>query len=173
MSRGPSKSSVPPPTRAGAPGRSAATELSIERWMARHVVTVKPLDTIGHVREIMEERRINQLPVVVDGELVGIVTDRDVRDAFPSVFDFTAYGEPRKGHAVADPASTTVESVMSANLLTLGPQDTVFEAARVMRRQRIGAVPIVERGKLVGLLTRTDLLNALLALGQEHEPARA
>lgn len=145
-------------------------QVLIEGWMTRGVVSVKPLDSIQQARRVMVERRINQLPVVVDGKLVGILTDRDVRDAFPSVFDFTAYGEPEKGHEVIDPSTITVESVMSPNVVTLAPKHTVFEAARLMRRQRIGAVPVVNHGELVGILTRTDLLGALLALGEGSEP---
>lgn len=138
----------------------------IESCMTHRVVSLKLLDSLRHARQILEEHRINQLPVVVDGKVVGILTDRDVRDAYPSVFDFTAYGEPRKGHQVTDPASLKVEGVMSTNVVMLGPKDTVFEAARLMRGQRIGAVPIVDHGKLVGILTRSDLLGALLKLGE-------
>jgi acetoin utilization protein AcuB len=144
----------------------------IEEWMTRQVTSVKPLDSLRHARQIMEEHRINQLPVVVNGKLVGILTDRDVRDATPSVFDFNAYGEPQKGRTVSDPAKITVESVMSANVLTLGPKDTIFAAADLIRGRRIGAVPIVEGEHVVGILTRSDLLRALLALGQRVEAPR-
>ena len=60
--------------------------MRIDKWMTREVEKVKPLDSILRAREIMEKRRINQLPVVFRGEVVGIITDRDLRDAFPSVF---------------------------------------------------------------------------------------
>jgi len=54
--------------------------MRIEPWMKRPVVTIKPQDSALHARETMEKHRINQLPVVTDGDLVGIVTDRDLRD---------------------------------------------------------------------------------------------
>src|SRR5690242_11380481 len=97
--------------------------MKIERHMRHPVVTVKPRDSIRHAREIMEERRINQLPVVVDGALVGIVTDRDLRDAFPSVFE----AKPRRGRRVpgADPNAIAVEDVMTPNVLTLAPDADV------------------------------------------------
>ena len=60
--------------------------MQIEKWMKREVHCIKPLDSIQHARDLMEEHRINQLPVVVNGRLVGIITDRNLRDAFPSVF---------------------------------------------------------------------------------------
>jgi acetoin utilization protein AcuB len=138
----------------------------IEECMSRRVVTVKPLDSIQHARELMVQHRINQLPVTLDGRVVGIITDRDVRDASPSVFDFTEYGKPVKGHQVIDPAKITVESVMTSKVTTLGPKATVFEAAGTMRSQRIGSVPIVDGTRLVGILTRSDILGALVAIGK-------
>jgi acetoin utilization protein AcuB len=145
--------------------------MNIERSMKHPVVTVKPQDSIRHAREIMEQRRINQLPVVVDGRLVGIVTDRDLRDAFPSVFENpggNGHGGPA---AAADPKLIPVEDVMTANVLTLAPDGRVEEAARLMRQQRIGAIPIVAGGRLVGILTRSDVLGAFLALAEPRAAA--
>lgn len=144
----------------------------VEHWMTRNVATVKPHDTIQHARELLEQRRINQVPVVVDGRVVGILTDRDVRDATPSVFDFTAFGEVKKGHEVVDPSSIIVESVMTPEAVTLGPGETVFAAARLLRTRRIGAVPIVADGRLVGILARSDLLHALTSLCEEGSLSR-
>lgn len=132
----------------------------LRQLMSSPVRTVKPLDTVIHARALMSEARINQLPVTVDGHLVGIVTDRDLRDAFPSVFEAPA----KHSHDASSPERVTVESVMSAEPLTLGPEDTVERAAALMRSERIGAVPIVERGHLLGIVTRTDVLDAYLGL---------
>jgi len=137
--------------------------------MRHPVVTVKPHDSIRHAREIMEERRVNQLPVVVDGRVVGIVTDRDLRDAFPSVFEESSRRARRRVRAgAADPDGIPVEDAMTANVLTLGPDASVEEAARLMRRERIGAVPIVINHRLVGIMTRSDVLDAFLALVEER-----
>jgi acetoin utilization protein AcuB len=137
----------------------------VEQWMTRKVHCTRLMDSIRHAREIMATHRVNQLPVVVDGKVVGIITDRDVRDAFPSVFDRTTEGlrRPPKG---ADPDKITVEMVMTANVLTLAPKDSVAEAARRMRKERIGALPVVDNGHLVGILARSDLLDALVALAE-------
>ncbi len=116
--------------------------------MKHPVVTVKPRDSALHARETMEKHRINQLPVVKDGKLVGIVTDRDLRDAFPSVFDTAASIARRRPPAGADPAAIPVEDVMTQTVLTLDPEARVADAARLMRRERIGAIPIVDRGRL-------------------------
>ena len=137
----------------------------VENWMTRRVASVKPLDSLQHAREVQEAHRINQLPVVSGAELVGIVTDRDVRDAFPSVFDFAATGESHRPTSATDPKKIAVESVMTGNVCTIGPEETIFAAAKLMGERRIGAMPVVSGGKLVGILTRSDLLRALVALG--------
>ena len=69
--------------------------IRIREWMTSPIVSIKPRDTILHAREIMEKARINQLPVVVRSRLVGIVTDRDLRDAFPSVLNIS--GRRKRG----------------------------------------------------------------------------
>jgi len=133
--------------------------------MAKKVHTVKPLDSILHARQSMVNHRVNQLPVVVDGKLVGIVTDRDIRDAFPSAFEPRTPARERK-HRIegSDPKSITVEMVMTENPMTIEAKDTVADAASRMRQERIGALPVVDGGRVVGLLTRSDLLDALVAL---------
>jgi acetoin utilization protein AcuB len=144
--------------------------MEVRRWMKQPVRVVKPLVSIQHARELMAAGRVNQLPVVVDGRLVGIVTDRDLRDAFPSVFDAGPL-ERQKPKAGADPRGISVESVMSPNVLTVGPGDSVTEAARRMRRERIAALPVVEGERLVGIITRSDLLDCLIDLtDRQGEP---
>jgi acetoin utilization protein AcuB len=137
--------------------------MQVRDWMKKPAHFVKPLDSVQHARELMEKHRVNQLPVTVDGRLVGIVTDRDLRDASPSVFEAVP-GRRRRLPADADPKSITIEGVMSPSVLTIGPADSVVEAARTMRRERIGSLPVVEGGKLVGMLTRSDLLDAFIAV---------
>ena len=132
--------------------------MKIAQWMKHPVVTVKPADSVRHAREIMEQRRFNQLPVVVNGRLLGIVTDRDLRDAFPSVFDAEEHGS--YGRPVTDPATIPVEDVMTARVLTLASDASVAEGARLMRRERVGAIPSVDAGRLVGILTRSDAFGA-------------
>jgi acetoin utilization protein AcuB len=125
------------------------------------VHTVKPRDTVARARALIEEYRINQLPVVVNRSLVGIVTDRDLRDARAAVAAAAEAGT--RAHLSAPPADNiTVDSVMTTNVLTLTPTHTVVDAARLMRRERIGAIPIVEHNALAGILTRSDILDAFI-----------
>ena len=138
--------------------------MEVSRWMKHPVHTVKPLDSIQHARELVERHRINQLPVVVDGRLAGIVTDRDLRDAFPSIFDSPPFARPKRALTATDPRTVTVHEVMSPNVATVGPADSIAAAARLMRTQRIGALPVVENDRVVGILTRSDILDGFVEI---------
>jgi predicted transcriptional regulator len=82
----PRSNQIKRPTPKAEPMRNDETEpLTCVRWMTSRLHTVKPHDSVARARAILEERRINQLPVVKDGILVGIVTDRDLRDAVSTV----------------------------------------------------------------------------------------
>lgn len=144
--------------------------MEVQKWMKHPVHTVRPLDSIQHARDIMETHRVNQLAVVAGSHLVGIITDRDLRAAFPSVFDSPLLGSRNVHGSGSNPKAVTVEMVMTANVLTLGPHDSMADAARLMRRERIGAVPIVESKRLVGILTRSDVLDAFVALARTAAP---
>src|SRR6185369_15066957 len=90
--------------------------MTIAPYIRRAVVTVKPLDSVRHARELLERHRINQLPVVVDGRVVGIVTDRDIRDASPSVFESSRHV---RRHPEIDPDRVPVRDVMAVRVVTL------------------------------------------------------
>ena len=145
--------------------------MRIAAWMKHPIVTVKPHDSAQHAREVMEKHRINQLPVVTDGSLVGIVTDRDLRDAFPSVFESAPSFRRQRAQHGTDPATIPVEDVMTRDVLSLAPDAFVPDAARLMRRERIGAIPIVDGQRLVGILTRSDVLDAFVELSQRALPS--
>jgi acetoin utilization protein AcuB len=140
--------------------------MRIQAWLKHPVITMKPHDSARHAGEVMEK-----LPVVVDGHLVGIPPHgRDLRDAFPSVFESAEPFARRTRRAGADPATIQVEDMMTSAVLTLAPP-FVANAARLMRRERIGAIPIVEGGRLVGILTRSDVLDAFVELSHSALPS--
>ena len=142
--------------------------MQVDEWMHHPVQVIKPLDNIEHARTIMIDQKINQVPVVVDGELVGIVTDRDLRDAYPSVFDIVrSWGEPDNG--LTHPEEVEIESVMTRDVVSVKPSDSLAEAAALMRKKRFGSVTVVEEGRLVGILTRSDVLAAFVSLSEKSE----
>jgi acetoin utilization protein AcuB len=132
--------------------------MRVAQWMTKSVLTIKPHDTLKKARELMTKHRVNQLPVVADDNVVGIVTDRDVRDAYPSRVRLL------RGKDIEEFAdSHVVEEVMTFNVVTIGPDASLREAAQHLRKQRFGALPVVDHGELVGVITRSDLLDAALA----------
>ena len=135
--------------------------MKVADWMNTHPITTHPDESVATARGLLEKFRINQLPVVDQWRLVGIVTDRDLRDAFPSVFSAAAASAGR-GRAEMDPTRVRVSAVLTTNVLTVAPTDTVTHAAGLMRNERIGALPVVEDGRVVGVLTRSDVLAAFL-----------
>ena len=108
--------------------------------------------TLAAAYSLMQERRIRHLPVLRHGQLVGVVTDRDLRLA-TSVLAVKPF-----------PPEARVEKVMNAPARTADPLDPVEEAARTMRQLKIGCLPVVSNDELVGIVTGVDLLDALLRL---------
>lgn len=131
--------------------------MKVSDWMTEPVFTIEVRDTIRTAREFMAEHRINQMPVVANEKLVGIVTDRDLRDAYPTSTmiqrdkDIDSFGEAH-----------TVEEVMTFNVICVRPDTSLREAVSLLRRHRIGALPVVKKGEVVGIITRSDVLDFLL-----------
>jgi len=149
--------------------------VKIKDWMNSPVHTVKPRDSVAHARELLERYRINQLPVVRDGVLVGIVTDRDLRNAAPSAAEQAA-ADLGQIKDVIDPGTIAVETVMTGQVFALAPEDSLEDAVRIMRRERFGAIPVVDSNRrVVGIVTRSDVLDAFmcLALGAEAPQDKA
>jgi CBS domain-containing protein len=152
----------------------ASAKIAIERlveessickhWMTKKVYTVTPTDSLAVARELLERHHINQLPVVSSNILLGIVTDRDLRSARNA----TPSGKPAKGKRLSShSAEITVAMVMSRPAIALVPHSTLVNAASVMRQERIGAVPIVSGHTVIGIVTRSDILDAFVAYAND------
>jgi len=125
----------------------------VEKWMTRDVITVRPHEKIIDAFELMQRQGIRHLPVIEDGELKGLVTDRDIRLALiPSPLSTP---EDRMYHLGA---LDRVDEIMTTYLITVAPNTAVEEAAKLIAKHKIGAVPVVAQGTLVGILTETDIL---------------
>ena len=128
--------------------------------MMRRPVTVIPVGTtLGEADQLLHARGFRHLPVVDQGRLVGILTDRDIRFATSSLSD-----APRQA---TDPVSVA----MSSPPLTADPLDPVEDAARIMRENKIGCLPVLDGSELVGILTGMDLLDALINLTGVTKPS--
>ena len=124
------------------------------------LVTAPPETPILDARRRMLERRIRHLLVTdPDGMLVGIVTDRDIRLNLPS--QATSLSIWEINHLLT---KLTVGEVMTRSLITVGPERAAHEAAQLMLDHSIGALPVTQGGRLVGILTETDVMRAFVWL---------
>ncbi len=119
-------------------------QMQIVNLMTPDPITIGQHDTLSKAKSLMDEGRFRRLPVFDNDQLVGIVTERDLRE-------YTGYLE-----------STRVTAAMRTPLITLTPYNTVEDAALLMLKHKIGGLPIVAEGKLVGIVTSSDLLKAFL-----------
>lgn len=111
--------------------------------MTQNVATVSPQQSVQEAAQLMSQHNVGSIPVVQNGNVVGIVTDRDI-----------ALRAVSQGQA---PASTTVQSVMSSNLITGTPEMDVHEAANLMSENQIRRLPVVNNGQLTGIVALGDL----------------
>ncbi len=134
---------------------NAIQPLLVERRMKFMPCTVQPSDSVAHARALLDERQISHLPVVSKGRLVGIVSSRDLRPGRRST-------RPRAFAKALDmhPDRITVGSVMTTPVHTTKPSDELAYAAELMQRQRVGTLPVVEQGRLVGVISRVDIVKA-------------
>jgi acetoin utilization protein AcuB len=131
----------------------------VEKWMTQDVITVPPDEKIINAFELMQGRGIRHLPVIADGELRGLVTDRDIRLALiPSPLSTP---EDRVYHLGA---LEQVDEIMTTDVITVAPNTTIEDAAKLMAKYKIGAVPVVAQGALVGILTETDILRVFIEM---------
>lgn len=137
--------------------------LKVSDVMTENPLTVEPSDTLDQVEDLMEEHRIRQLPVVEDKELVGIITDRDVRPFLRDRY----LGRPEEQERVMN---TKVASIMSPKPITLSPNDELREAIELLVEEKVGGIPVVdeEEGSVVGIVTYVDVLRCFLELLQEE-----
>lgn len=130
----------------------------VAKRMMRNPLFVDENDSMKKAMDLLKERGIRHLPVLKDGEkLVGILTERDIKQASPS--PATAL-EIREIYYLID--KVKVRQIMTRRPYTISPIAAIEEAALIMREKKIGCLPVVEEGRLVGILTETDILDSFL-----------
>lgn len=138
--------------------------MRVEDLMTRTPITTPPTTAVLDARQTMLRERIRHLLVVENGQLLGIVTDRDIRLNLPS--PATSLSVWEINHLLA---RLPVGQVMSKYVITVDPDRDARVAARIMLDEKIGALPVVEGDRLVGILTETDLLRAFVRGAVEAE----
>lgn len=145
--------------------------LRVSQLMTRGPATIQEAATIGAAWKLMRARKIRHLPVLdASGRLVGVVTDRDLRQV---IFDPDIQAQlgtsPKALNILA------VREVMTWGVISVRPDSDLREAARVMHTHKIGSLPVVNHGRVVGILTESDVVKGfvdLLGEGVLSAPAR-
>lgn len=126
----------------------------VEDIMNPDVITLSPKATIAEALTLLHEHRIRHIPIV-DGDMyvIGIVSDRDVRDASPSIFHDSSEKKELENE---------IQTIMSHPVVTVHPLDFVEEVAGIFYDEEFACVPVVQNNKLVGMVTEKDMLYTLI-----------
>ena len=147
------------------------SQLLVRDIMTPHIRTVRPEQTLGEVAHLMVEHDVRALPVVDDaGSLVGMITHRELlKYLLPSYVQRTKSGEfvaPTKSQlqrGSTDPRTTPVREAMARSVLCVAEDQTLGDVANLMSARDVDRFPVVREGRLVGFLTRADLIRRLIA----------
>ena len=133
----------------------------IKDWMSKSPVTAKPATSIMKAAKLMKENRFHRLPVVDDaGHLVGIVSDRDIKEASPS--KATTLDMHELYYLLSE---IKVSDIMTKKVIAVSPDDTVEKAAVLMLRHGVGGLPVIEAsGEVVGVITDSDIFKVLVSI---------
>jgi len=130
--------------------------MRVEEVMSRSVITLAPEQTLRDALNLLRSKHIRQLPVVEDSRLIGIITDRDVKRATPSLLQGVDRDEYDR---VLD--TTQISQFMTREPMTVTPDSDLKETVKIFIDSKIGALPVVANGKLVGIITQIDALRVL------------
>jgi acetoin utilization protein AcuB len=129
--------------------------MQVVHVMTRHPETIHPDETLAKAKEMMDVAGFRRLPVLKDSKVVGMLTERNLRE--------------HSGYL----NSTKVNAAMSPQVVSVDPNSTIQEATQLMLRHKIGGLPVVEHGRLVGIITTVDILRAFLQVIESFEKTRS
>lgn len=133
--------------------------MHVKQIMTQNPVTVAPQDSLRRAIALMNEGNFRRLPVVEGQQLVGIVTDRDIRLASNSPIILR---EKWQDEYLLD--NVQVDACMMPDPITVTPDTDIEKAARLMRNRKVGGLPVMQGDRLVGIVTETDVLNYFIQL---------
>ena len=134
----------------------------VRNSMTPNPITITPQTALPEAKRLMDEHYVRRLPVIHKGKLVGIVTRGDIREARSSTA--TTLSVYELNYLLEE---IPAKDFMAYEPITIAPDATIGEAARLMLQHKIGGLPVVECGELVGIITETDFCR-LLILEPEH-----
>ena len=127
--------------------------------MSRPVISVSPDAPVNEVLVMFRKEHIRRAPVIKNGKLVGIISERDLLNASPS--SATSLSVWELNYLIS---KVTVKDVMSKKVISIDTDTPIEEAARIMADRKIGGLPVTSAGKIVGIITETDLFKIFLEL---------
>lgn len=132
----------------------------VKNWMSERVITIDAKDSMQNAIKLLKEYKIRMLPVMKKGKLVGVVTDRDIKQA--SASQATTLDIHELFYLIS---KIKIEDIMTKGPNTVPPNFTVEETAEILLNNRISGVPVVDHeGNLVGIITQADLFRVLISL---------
>lgn len=134
--------------------------MQVRQIMSQRYACISPDDTMQQARTVMLSKKVRHLLVLENNRLVGLVSDRDIRDVFPSTLE-----SPEQHREIIQ---TPVEKFMSRMVITIHPNDYIEEAAMLLYENNIGSLPVMEGEEIVGIITMKDILHAMIELTGLH-----
>jgi len=138
--------------------------MKVKELMSKKLFTVGPEDMLDKVFFLFNFEAIRHLPVIEKGKVVGVLSDRDLKKimgARKKIVTDKVDGTQFTVHA------RKVRTIMDRGVTTIGPDEQAADAAAIMAKRKIGCLPVVKKGKLVGMITSTDILRAYVKLAHE------
>ena len=134
---------------------------SVRDWMTPNPITVDPETSVPDAAALMKKGGFRRLIVTRHRDLVGIVTDRDLRQAMPS--DATSLSVWEINFLIA---RLKVKEIMATNVVTINDEATLEQVAEIMLERRIGGLPVMRGHEIIGVITTTDVLRAFISQGR-------
>lgn len=134
--------------------------MKVRELMTKKVITLSPEDKIDRVFFLLNFERIRHLPVVDRGKVVGMVSDRDLKRTMGTLKKRIPVSKGDDITVVIK--SRQVRTIMNRGIISTAPNAPASEAAAIMAKRKIGALPVIENGKLVGIISTNDILRAFV-----------
>src|SRR3990172_2230665 len=141
--------------------------MQVSELMNRELVTVEPEDSVEEAVKLLRQRGIRHLLVIKKSRLIGIISDRDIKRALDPRRTKKKLMDIGGLYFLLEPI--LVEEIMTRDPVTIGQETSVNHAAYIMVERRFGALPVVENGRKIGIVTETDLLRHFASEGMERE----
>lgn len=138
----------------------------VKDWMTADPVTIQVDTPLSEAHRIMSKHQIRRLPVMDGKRLVGIVTRGDIRGAEAS--EATSLSIWELNYLLS---RLTIDQVMTRDVITVGPETTIGDAAQLMLDHKIAGLPVLTSGELVGIITESDIFRLLVKVSMEQQPA--